>query len=638
MDLDKWMDMQVGGTETASGVYVNENTALNATGVLACVKIISQTVASLPLPVYERLQPRGKRRAIDHPLYSLLHDQPNPEMTSMIFRETLQGHLCTWGNAYAEIQWGANGWPVALWPLRPDKMLVKRIEGKITYIYRLPTGVDVKIPAYRILHIPGFGFDGLVGYSPIQLAKDAIGLSMAAEQYNNRFFKNDGRPGGVLQHPKELGDKAYARLKKDWAEMHTGLSNAHRFAILEEGMEFKEIGFPPESAQLLGTRKFQINEIARIYQVPPHMLADLERATFSNIEHQSIDFVVHTMRPWLVRWEQGYASKLFRGDKKHFAEHLIDGLLRGDAQTRAEFYGKMFNIGVYSQNDIREKENDNPFEGGDKHYVPLNMVPIEMIEDVLDPEPSNNSRSLPMEERKLNAAKNRSRIAKQYEKIFADSASRIVKREAADVKKAIKSHLKERDSTDFILWLEKFYREAPEWIQRTILPVLLSLGEAIQAEAIREVNAEPKDVTEWVNGYAERFAKQYANSSEGQIRSLLEKSSVEGVPPLELVEQRLTEWEERRPNKIAIAETVELSNKMARFVFAGAGITRLRWVAIGNKSCPYCQELDGKVVGIDSPFVGASQNLESEDGRMKINKPTITPQLHEGCECQIVPD
>lgn len=649
LDLDKWMDMQVGGTETASGVYVNENTALNATGVLACVKILSETVASLPLPVYQRLQPRGKQRAIGHPLYSLLHDQPNPEMTSFVFREVLQGHLCTWGNAYAEIEWDmVRGWPKALWPLRPDKMQVRRIDGKVTYIYRLPNGTDIQIPSYRILHIPGFGFDGLVGYSPIQLAKDAIGLSLAAEQYNNRFFKNDGRPGGVLKHPKNLGDKAYERLKKDWEEMHTGLSNSHRVAILEEGMDFTAIGFPPEAAQLLGTRKFQLNEIARIYRVPPHMLADLERATFSNIEHQSIDFAVHTIRPWLVRWEQGYASKLFLADKeKFFAEHLIDGLLRGDGQARSEYYAKMFNIGVYSQNDIREKENDNPFEGGDKRYVPLNMVPIDMIGEMLDPEEKTpaekNSRSLPvthehMEQRKLSEAKNRSRIANRYKNLFNDAGTRVVAREVKDIRRAIKKHLSERDSTDLLLYLDDYYRKAPEWIRKTMAPVLLSLGEAIRDAAMQEVNAEPLDTTEWINGYADRYGSQHAGSSLGQLKELLKRADIEATDPYELIDERLIEWEEKRPGKIASRETVELSNKMARFVFMGAGITRLRWVAIGSKSCPYCQEMNGKVVGIELPFLGASDSLESDDGSMRINKPTLTPQLHDGCECQIVAD
>jgi HK97 family phage portal protein len=642
LDLDKWMDMQISGTASTSGVPVTENTALNATAVLACVKILAETVASLPLPVYQRLEPRGKVRASNHPLYSLLHDQPNPEMTSFLFRETLQGHLGTWGNAYAEIEWDmTRGWPKALWPLRPDRMEPKRENGKIVYIYRLPDGTQVKLPAFRVFHIPGFGYDGLIGYSPISLAKDAIGLSMAAEQYNNRFFKNDGRPGGALRHPGKLTETSHDRLKKSWEEMHTGLSNAHRVAILEEGMEFQEIGFPPETAQLLSTRKFQVQEIARIYRVPLHMVGDLERATFSNIEHQAIEFVVHTVRPWLVRWEQTITSKLLMADKQnHFAEFVIDGLLRGDTQARFEAYSKGFSVGAFSVNEILELENRNPIgKEGDERFVPMNLVPLSMAKEVIEPQEPTNNRSLPpIEQRNTNAAKHRAKLAKRYESLFHDAGARVVAREVKDLRRAVKKHLGERDAHDFLLYLEDYYKRAPEWIQKTMMPVILSLGEVVRDAATQEVGGEPINAMEWLNGYAERYGTQHSASSLGQLRKLIEQAGVEALDPGELIDKRLDEWEEKRPGKIASRETVELSNKMARFVFIGAGITRLRWVALGSNSCPYCQELDGKVVGIDSPFVGADETLESEDGNMRINKPTMTPMLHDGCVCQIVAD
>lgn len=643
--------MQVGGTASTSGVYVSETTALNATAVLACVKILAETVASLPLPVYQRLQPRGKQRATNHPLYSLLHDQPNPEMTSFVFREALQGHLGTWGNAYAEIEWDMKrGWPKALWPLRPDRMQVKRENGKIIYIYRLPDGTQAKLPAFRVFHIPGFGYDGLIGYSPISLAKDAIGLSMAAEQFNNRFFKNDARPGGALKHPKTLGKEAHERLKKDWADMHAGLENKHRVAILEEGMEFQEIGFPPEAAQLLGTRKFQLQEIARVYRVPLHMIGDLERATFSNIEHQSIDFVVHTIRPWLIRWEQTITSKILMADKeRYFAEFVIDGLLRGDTQARFEAYSKGFSIGAFSVNEILELENRNPIgPEGDERFVPMSLVPLSMAKEIVepkepDPEPGpepedKNKRSLPPLEQRNNAAKHRSKLAKRYESLLHDAGARVVAREVKDLRRAVKKHLGERDARDFSDYLDDYYKRAPDWIQKTMMPVILSLGEAIRDAALQEVGGDPPDTAKWLSGYAENYGKQHANSSSGQLRKLLERANTEVIDPEELITERLDEWEEKRPGKIASRETVELSNKMARFVFVGAGITRLRWVALGNKSCEFCQQLDGKVVGIEYPFVGASESLEGENDNMRINKPTMTPPLHSACECTIMAD
>lgn len=636
--------MQVIGSESTSGVYVSENNALASTAVLACVKILAETISTLPLPVYQRLDPRGKQRAPNHPLYHLLHSQPNPEMTSVIFRETLQGHLGTWGNGYAEIEWDTKkGWPKALWPLRPDRMKVKRENGKIFYFYRLPDSQEVRLPAFRVFHIPGFGYDGRVGYSPIQLAKDAIGLSLAAEKYNNNFFKNDGRPGGALKHPKTLGDEAHKRLKKDWEDMHSGLSNAHRVAILEEGMEWQEIGVPPEAAQLLGTRSYQLADIARIYRIPGVLLGlDDKTNTYASAEQFFISFMVHCIRPWLVRWEQTITSKLFLGDDKYFAEFLADGLLRGDIQSRYQAYAIARQWGWKSANDILELENQNPIgPQGDIYLVPMNMVPADQV-DLYKPkqsgEPEQERTLPPLENRSINAAKHRAALAKRYERLFEDAGARIVSREVKDLKRAAKKMLKERDSTDFLLYLEDYYRKAPEWIARTILPVLLSLGEAVRDVAAQEVGIDPVDTSEWLSGYAERYGTQHANSSEGQLRALITRAQTEVLVPYELIEARLDEWEERRPGKIALAQTVELSNKMARFIFAGAGIARLRWVALGNNSCPYCQELNGKIMGIDSPFVGAAESLESEDGRMRINKPTFTPQLHEGCECQIVPD
>ena len=641
--FEEFMDFLVDGREGAAGVNVTEKTALHSTAVFSCVRVLAETIASLPLPVYRRLEPRGKQRAPEHTLYRILHDQPNPYMTSFVFRETLMGHLGTWGNAYAEIDWTAGGQVKSLWPLRPDRMKeIKYNEaGNLVYVYRLPDGTDKPFQSYQILHIPGLGFDGFIGYSPIAMARDAVGLSLATEEYGARFFKNGAKPGGVLEHPGKL--KNPESLRKSWNEMHQGLSNQHRIAILEEGMKYTQIGIPPNDAQFLETRKFQKSEIASIYRVPPHMIADLERATFSNIEHQSIDFVVHTIRPWLVRWEQAIKQKLFMSleGSQYFAEFLVDGLLRGDTQSRYAAYSVGRQWGWLSANDVLEMENKNPIgEQGDIYLVPMNMVPAEQAKQMPQinaPEPEENQKAPDVEKRNINAARNRSRLAKRYELLFQDAAARVVAREVRDLKRAVKKHLGERDSTDFYNYMDDYYKKAPEWIKKTMLPVFLSLGEAVRDAAAQEAGAEPPETTEWIDGYAERYAAQHASSSSGQVAALLTEARAEGLDPAELVDERLNEWEEKRPGKIASRETVEQCNKIARFVFISAGVTRLMWVAVGSESCPYCQELNGKIVGIQAPFLGASETLESDDGRMRINKPAFTPQLHDGCECQVIP-
>lgn len=381
---NQWfIDWAMGGPPSLSGVDVNETTALNNTAVMACVRILAETIASLPVITYKRLKTGGKDRAPEHHLYRVLHDEPNEEMSAFTFFETLVYHQAIWGNAYAEIEWDASGRVKALWPLLPDQTWMRRdAAGQIWYHTTIPrTGETVALPAYRVLHVPGLGFDGMQGYSPIRLHRETIGLAVATEKYGASFFGNGARPGGVLEHPGKLSDPAQKNLRTSWNEMHQGLEKQHRIAILEEGMTYKSIGLPPEDSQFLETRKFQVTEIARMYRVPPHMLADLERATFSNIEHQSIDFVVHTIRPWLVRWEQAIRRKLLTDREKgtFFVEFLVDGLLRGDVKSRSEALQIQRQNGVINADEWREIENMNPQpDGTGKVYMVNNaMVPIE---------------------------------------------------------------------------------------------------------------------------------------------------------------------------------------------------------------------------------------------------------------------
>jgi HK97 family phage portal protein len=446
-DMDKAMDLLVVGRETATGVKVTNNTALNCVPYFAGVRLISETIGQLPLIEYRRLEPRGKERATDRILYRLLHDAPNPEMSAISFKETMQGHLITWGNAFAEIQWNPDGYPEALWPLRPDMMRVGRDEvtKEIIYAYRLPDGTTVRLPAYRVFHIPGFGFDGLIGYDTIYLAREAIGMALAMEEYGARFFGNGANPGGVLEHPNVLKQDAQDRLRKNWNDMHQGLSNQHRIAILEEGMKYHQVGIPPENAQFLESRKFQLGEIARLLHIPPHMIGDLERATFSNIEHQAIEYVTHTITPWFVRWEQTCNRKLLLPFERgvFFFEFLSDALLRGDTAARASFYKELFYMGAMSPNDIREKENLNPIDddGADKYYVQQNMIPMELAGKL--------PKALPPP-------------APDADKID-DAVRNIADRDKKNVLAAYR-----RDPQNFDVWLDDYYRDFKEYMSKEI--------------------------------------------------------------------------------------------------------------------------------------------------------------------------
>ena len=374
---------------TTSGKPVNERTAMQTTAVYACVRILAEAVASLPLHVYEYQDDGGKKLVHDHPLYYLLHDEPNPEMTSFVFRETLMSHLLIWGNAYAQIIRDGAGRVLGLYPLLPDKMEVQRDDkGNIYYVYSRnsdenPTFKEygnIKLKAEDVLHIPGLGFDGLIGYSPIAMAKNAVGMTLACEEYGASFFANGANPGGVLEHPGVLKDPS--KVRESWNSVYRGVNNAHKIAVLEEGMKYQQIGIPPEEAQFLETRKFQINEIARLYRIPPHMVGDLDKSSFSNIEQQSLEFVKYTLDPWVIRWEQSLQRSLLlpREKGKYFIKLNVDGLLRGDYQSRMNGYAVGRQNGWFSANDIREMENMNPIpdeQGGNLYLIKGAMTKLE---------------------------------------------------------------------------------------------------------------------------------------------------------------------------------------------------------------------------------------------------------------------
>ena len=373
--------------KSAAGAKVNEFTAMQTTAVYACVRILAESIAGLPLHVYE-YRGNGKERVPGHPLYFLLHDSPNPEMTSFIFRETAMIHLLLWGNSFSQIIRDGMRRVVGLYPLLPNRMSVDRDEhGELVYTYtpmsdsnpNLKSGQSIKLRREDVLHIPGLGFDGLVGYSPIAMARNAVGMTLACEEYGSSFFANGARPGGVLKHPGVLKDPS--KLRESWQAVYGGTANTGKVVVLEEGVDYQQISIPPEEAQFLETRKFQIDEIARLYRVPPHMIGDLEKSSFNNIEQQSLEYVKYTLNPWVVRWEQSLQKALLlpSEQKRYFIKFNVDGLLRGDYQSRMQGYATGRQNGWLSANDIREMENMNPIpdeEGGNLYLINGNLCKL----------------------------------------------------------------------------------------------------------------------------------------------------------------------------------------------------------------------------------------------------------------------
>lgn len=658
--VERWFVDLMGGGSSASGAVVNERTAITYASFWAAVRAITKPIASLPLHLYERTDD-GRERAYKHPLYTLLHERPNHLMTSLSFRDALNTHLLVWGNAYAEIEYGADGMPKALWPLTPNRVTPRYAKkaGEIEYVVTLPNGGTTIIPKWRMFHLVGPGFDGLKGYSVVRMFRESIGMGLSVTEYGARFFGNGAKPGGVLEHPGRLKDaKQIDSLRDQWNDIHKGLNNAHRVAILEEGMTYKQIGIPPEDAQFLETRAFQRQEMAAIFGVPPHKIGSMENATFSNIEHQATEFYTDTLLYWFTLWEQTIKMQVipeYQHDR-YYASFLIDGLLRGDTESRYRSYAIARQWGWMSANDVLDKENQNRIgPKGDIYLVPLNMIDAADMDSVNPIKPSykfeddeDGSRSIEYrhlekatkELRQIRAAQNRSRLAKRYEQVFSNAIKRYLKQEVSDIREAVQQHLSVRDSTTFESWLDDYYGDN-EALKKRMKPAFLSLAEIVYEESSKEVGDKKtftNDARQFMDKYLDSFAERYAGSSKGQLNKIVRESYDDGLDPIDEIDVRLTEWEERRPDKVAMNETVQICGAVAKFAFAVFGISRLRWMSLGGESCPYCSELDGMVVGIEENFVNKDENLEGEDGYMKVRSPASHPPLHGGCVCQIVAD
>lgn len=383
-----------------AGVAVTSDVALNYTAFWSCVRLITRTMASLPCITFERQEPRGKIRATEHPNYRLLHDEPNPEMDAYSYIECLIYHLiASNGNAYSYKEFKDDRLTIKyLWPMDPGKVTKGRdpVTNEVVYLYRL-ANEQITLPAYRVWHIPGFGYDGLVGYTPLTYARNLIGLGVAAEKMGSKLFANGLTFGGFLQHPKVLGNDAKKHFEEQLKAAHKGVDKAHQIMILEEGMTYSKNSIPPNDAQMLETRKFQRNEMAAFFGVPPHKIGDLEKATFSNIEQQNLEYSIDCIRPLAVRIEKSANRQLYLPQEKgkYFNEFLMDALLRGDQQARATFYRELYYLGALSPNDIREKENMNPIEdpAGDEYFTQQNMIALSMLARQgpgRDPEPTDN--------------------------------------------------------------------------------------------------------------------------------------------------------------------------------------------------------------------------------------------------------
>ena len=428
-------------SKAASGIEVTPDRALQISVVWACVRVLSETVASLPLIIYRRDKDGARERATGHPLYDTLHDQPNEWQTSMEFREMLQGHCALRGNGYAQIRSTPKGWGTELIPIHPDRVTVDRLTGnRLRYVVKEGDGEDVVIPQGEMFHLKGYSLDGLTGVSVLTVAREAMGLSAALEEHGARMFSQAARPSGVLKHPGQLKGEALERVQRSWQQDYSGLSNAWRVGVLEEGMEWQQTGMTGEDAQWLESRRFSGEDVARFFRVQAHKVGILEHATYTNVEQQAIEFVVDTIRPWLIRWEQGIRKSLILRPHTFFAEHLVDALLLGDTLTRYQAYHLAVSDGWMTRNEIRRRENLNPLDGLDE---PKQDVPL----------PTNLGNTTPE--------------VQAYTRLLAtDVAGRVVRREIGAITKGATEHADSEGG--FSDWLDEWFVGHADYVARAM--------------------------------------------------------------------------------------------------------------------------------------------------------------------------
>lgn len=475
-DDDYWYQSVLRGTPTTAGVEINEFTSLQTAAVYACINVISQDMGSVPTVMYKRSDD-GKERAIGHPLYNVLRYQANPEMSAMDFKQTIMGHVLGWGNGYAWIQRARDGKPVGLYPMTPDRVEVYRETDelrRLVYKYTPRIGEVRWFKKEEVLHIHGLGFDGIKGYSVIEnIARQSIGLARATENYGASFFANGARPDILFTHPAQMSAEAQKNFLGSWNEKNKGSMSMHKAAILEEGVTATTINIPNSDSQFIEARGFQVPEIARFYRMPLHKIQDMDKSSFDNISQLALEYVNDCLRPWFVQWEQQIWMQLLGRNEKnsYVVEFLAESLLRGDPETRGEFYRELFNLGAITSNQILQRENMNTYDGGDKHYIQLNMASVESgifdrderefgsDGDGNDDENSGNTGNRSTNELiLLKTAKNTQelveRVKNQYTGLFLDAFERIISREANLVNRNAKKLWKQGDTHDFMVWAE----------------------------------------------------------------------------------------------------------------------------------------------------------------------------------------
>lgn len=607
------------GRESAAGEPVTPTTAMRVAAFMAGVNYLSRTVASLPLDVYGRLEPRGREKLREHRLYERLHTQPNNFQTSFEWRVMMMHHLILRGNFYSRLT--ADG---RLVPLHPDRVRpFWAPDGKRAYEYQPPQGApatvfDRIILQQEMFHVGYMPDDGLKGRPVLDYQVDTIGRALAEQKYGAVQMKVGTRLSGVLTVKKRMSPEAKMSLREQWQQRNAGAVNAGGTAILEEDMDWKPVSMSNQAAQLAETWELTREDMAIILNVPPHKVGAMRRSTFSNIEHQAIEAVQDSIRPWCVNIEQAGDMQLFTEAERRRGQYMefnLDGLLRGDFLTRQQGLEVQRRNGIIDGNDWADVENMNPFEGGEVRIVALNMVPLEQLSREQEADGQRRLSLPPRETRSLELMR---RLRAAHQPMFEDGLRRVLRREADSVEREFRRHSQARSLAEFVSWLEAFYTDFRAVVSQTMTPPALALGETVARSAEEMVAAqETHDIGEFMASFVGALVARHVTASREALRGLMTDEDPETV--LQRAAEIFAGWRSARAQRVAGSEVVRLSNAVARYVWQAAGVQRLAWWRAPD--CEACGERAGRIVGIQDAFEGD----------------LLHPPAGEGCGCTLIP-
>lgn len=602
------------------------------------VTLLSATIASIPLRLYRR---DGEDRVPlrGDPRFHLMHRQPTPWHTAMEWREMAQGHLLMRGNSYHRMIRDRLGRVRTLEPLHPDRVTIETEDGQLVYVARRKSGTEY-IPASEMLHLRGPGSDGITGLSVIALARRSLGYALDLEKHGAEITNNQARPGGLLTTDATLQKEKREALAKAWDQAYSG-GGIGRTAVLDAGLEWQAMSFNAEDSQFIESRAFQVTEVARWLNIPPHFLKDLSKATYSNIEQQSLEFVIHTIRPWCERWEQRLDVALLDADEREdlYFKFSLEGLMRGDSEARSAFYTALFQMGALSPNEIRRLEDMNGVEGGDERFVQLNLVPLSQASDPFGAmtdatdraiEGAKDVRQLPagVEERSL---RQRRRLMVVHQRLMEEAAGRLVRREIADLRRLLDAT---DDVDDFLRRLDIFAEGLPGTARNVMAPLLVAYIDLVAEAASEEIGDEldRERLEAWREGYVDSFARGHTSQTVDRLTGTMTEAKGD---PFDNARSMLGRWEENRAAEIALREAVTAGGAAAVVVFEMAGLGAV-WRTSGSENCPYCDMLNGRRVGPGGRFLSKGEKLEPEGSEpLHVGRDIGHPQAHGGCDCMV---